>query len=461
MIRPRLIILALLSILLLSAQGVRAQAPTPQGTSVGSDFTYQGQLKKGGQLYNGTCDFLFGLYDAATAGNQIGVALTQNSVNVSNGVFAVKLGFGLSAFNGAARWLQLAVKCPGDAAFIPFNTRQELTPSPYAISLVPGAVINAAGRDSITGRSDYGRGLAGYSDTWQGVYGFSKSNAGLVGESNGFDAVFGISHSATNSGVAGFNDRRGAGVSGTSSNGDGVVGRSTTGRGLSGFSDTYQGVFGFSRDQAGVVGESTRFDAVFGISHSATNSGVAGFNDQGGAGISGSSDKGIGVHGRSVSGYAGFFEGKVRVSVLEIAGGADLAEPFDVRAEGNASIAPGTVVCIDPANPGKLIVCANAYDRTVAGVISGAGGIQPGMVMQQDGSAADGQHPVALIGRVYVWADATQQPIHPGDLLTTATTSGHAAKAIDHDRAQGAIIGKAMSSLESGKGLVLVLVGLN
>jgi hypothetical protein len=30
----------------------------------------------------------------------------------------------------------------------------------------------------------------------------------------------------------------------------------------------------------------------------------------------------------------------------------------------------------------------------------------------------------------------------------------------DHDRAQGAIIGKAMSSIESGRGLVLVLVSL-
>jgi hypothetical protein len=33
-------------------------------------------------------------------------------------------------------------------------------------------------------------------------------------------------------------------------------------------------------------------------------------------------------------------------------------------------------------------------------------------------------------------------------------------KAIDHDKSQGAIIGKAMTGLESGKGLVLVLVTL-
>jgi hypothetical protein len=33
-------------------------------------------------------------------------------------------------------------------------------------------------------------------------------------------------------------------------------------------------------------------------------------------------------------------------------------------------------------------------------------------------------------------------------------------KVTDHDRARGAIIGKAMSSLEKGKGMVLVLVSL-
>jgi len=51
-------------------------------------------------------------------------------------------------------------------------------------------------------------------------------------------------------------------------------------------------------------------------------------------------------------------------------------------------------------------------------------------------------------------------PIKPGDLLTTSDTPGHAMKVTEHPRAQGAILGKAMSSLESGTGLVLVLVTL-
>jgi hypothetical protein len=93
-------------------------------------------------------------------------------------------------------------------------------------------------------------------------------------------------------------------------------------------------------------------------------------------------------------------------------------------------------------------------------VISGAGGVQPGMIMGQEGSVADGEHPVALTGRVYVRCDASAEPIRPGDLLTTSDVPGHAMRAADRERAAGAILGKAMSALDQGRGLVLVLVSL-
>ena len=96
----------------------------------------------------------------------------------------------------------------------------------------------------------------------------------------------------------------------------------------------------------------------------------------------------------------------------------------------------------------------------MAGIISGAGGVKPGILLTQTGSEADGDYPVALTGRVYAWADASGGPIAPGDLLTTSDTPGHVMKVTDHARAQGAIIGKAMSSLDEGRDLVLVLVAL-
>lgn len=67
---------------------------------------------------------------------------------------------------------------------------------------------------------------------------------------------------------------------------------------------------------------------------------------------------------------------------------------------------------------------------------------------------------MALTGRVYVWADAANGAIEPGDLLTTSNTPGHAMKVGNHALAQGAILGKAMTGLAEGTGLVLVLVSL-
>lgn len=150
--------------------------------------------------------------------------------------------------------------------------------------------------------------------------------------------------------------------------------------------------------------------------------------------------------------------GKTTTKVLQITGGADLAESFAIAEVG--AIIPGQIVSIDADHPGALRIADSAYDRTVAGVISGAGGINPGLTLQQEGSVAEGAYPVSLTGRVYVWADAAYGSIAPGDLLTTSDTPGHAMKVTDYERAKGAILGKAMGSLNQGKGLVLVLVTL-
>jgi UDP-N-acetylmuramyl tripeptide synthase len=145
-------------------------------------------------------------------------------------------------------------------------------------------------------------------------------------------------------------------------------------------------------------------------------------------------------------------------SSITIEGGADLAEPFKITS-GEIEVPQGAVVVIDDQNPGHLKVSNQAYDTRVAGVVSGANGIQPGIQMQQQGML-DGGKNVALTGRVYVQADAANGAINPGDLLTTSSTPGHAMKVTNHTQAQGAILGKAMTGLSKGRGLVLVLVTL-
>ncbi len=144
------------------------------------------------------------------------------------------------------------------------------------------------------------------------------------------------------------------------------------------------------------------------------------------------------------------------VRVLTIRGGADLAEPF---AMSHSGVEPGSVVVIDDDHPGKLRRSTRAYDTKAAGIVSGANGIRPGISMVQEDRLEAGEN-VALSGRVYVRADAAFGAIKPGDLLTSSDTPGHAMKVTEHAKAQGAILGKAMSGLKEGKGLVLVLVTL-
>lgn len=141
---------------------------------------------------------------------------------------------------------------------------------------------------------------------------------------------------------------------------------------------------------------------------------------------------------------------------LMIRGGADLAEPF---AMADDAVPAGAVVVIDPLQPGRLRLSTQAYDSKVAGIVSGAGGVQPGISMIQT-EVLEGGRNVALSGRVYALVDAGIAPVAPGDLLTTSATPGHAMKAADPARRSGAILGKAMTSLEAGRGLVLVLVSL-
>jgi hypothetical protein len=148
--------------------------------------------------------------------------------------------------------------------------------------------------------------------------------------------------------------------------------------------------------------------------------------------------------------------GNTRTSVLTITGGVDLAEPFHMKED---ELEKGSVVVIDDEYPGRLKRSTHAYDRHVAGIVSGANGINPGISLHQEGVVEGGQN-VALSGRVYVEADVSGGAIEPGDLLTTSDVPGHAMKAADYVRAQGAILGKAMGSLRSGQGMLLVLVTL-
>ena len=143
---------------------------------------------------------------------------------------------------------------------------------------------------------------------------------------------------------------------------------------------------------------------------------------------------------------AGTIQHLVCTSVT-ITGGADLAEPFSNLYTRIRKVTEGAVVVIDEENPGHLKLSDQPYDTRVAGVVSGANGINPGIQMHQQGLLEGGKN-VALTGRVYVQADASNGAIKPGDLLTTSSTPGHAMKVTDHARAPGRDPGQGHDRLE-------------
>jgi hypothetical protein len=108
--------------------------PLARGAPLGAAFTYQGQLQDGGVPASGAYDFQFKLFDAATAGAQIGSTVLKGDVGVAAGQFTVSLDFGATAFAGQSRFLEIGVR-PGAStgAYTLLGARQELTPSPNAL----------------------------------------------------------------------------------------------------------------------------------------------------------------------------------------------------------------------------------------------------------------------------------------------------------------------------------------
>jgi hypothetical protein len=212
---------------------------------------------------------------------------------------------------------------------------------------------------------------------------------------------------------------------------------------------------------------------VQGESSSKSNSGVWGNNFGGGFGVFGTSDNpnGVGIYGRGAS-LAAKFDGRVEVagdigvtggiavSDIDVTGdirlaNADCAEDFDIA--GLEKVEPGTVMVIE--SEGTLYPSNIAYDKRVAGVISGAGKYKPGIVLDKQESS-NYRMPIALMGKVYCKVDASYGAIEVGDLLTTSPTPGHAMKADDPIKAFGSVIGKALRPIASGEGLIPILIAL-
>lgn len=474
-----------------------------------TSFTYQGRLAEGGQPANGVFQLEFSLWDEEFSGSQIGPPVVIPGVLVTDGLFTVMLDFGAGAFADSSRWLEIVV----DGTTL--APRQPVSRTPYAIQ-TRGLNVDLDER--------VGLGI-GAPRSRLDVFGEPGS---FVGHLALVDPRYSATDERSNAYLTGYANEYGASADGRlkflgnagSSDHDLYVVNQLAGRIRLGTDGRREDVVVSDEGHLGVnapqpksriqVGTLLAIDesptpngarATFGSNLYAhdgmtrqVNSNLPGVaftcNAETNIGeefrferieAAGALHRKVGVIGTTTSYFMSDFvgigttspqarlhvNGTTRTRVLEVYGGADIAEPFRVSAQPSVAEAPaaraepGMVVCIDPARPGDLRVSSSAYDPTVAGVISGAGGVSAGLVLRQEGTAADGTHPVALTGRVYCFVDADAGgPVRPGDLLTTSDTPGHAMRVVDRDRAAGAVIGKAMTSLDSGTGLVLVLIGL-
>ncbi|MBI3950062.1 MAG: hypothetical protein HY314_06370 [Acidobacteria bacterium] len=430
----------------------------PAAALASSMFTYQGQLKDASGPVNGSFDFQFVLYSAPAGGEALGTSEIKDTV-LTNGMFSFKLDFGHAAVQAKEGWLEIGVRPSGSTeAYTVLFPRQKLTPTPYAIfaqheqwSLigVPVGFVDRAVQegvnatieaDGITKPKDDGSATEatvaaapqGTPDFIAKFDGAGNPTANSIMFDNGVNVGIGTINPTSKVEIAA---QDGLAISGYQPF---LTLRDTNAANARSIIQGVDGHIGFVPQS--FIG--SPFTAMI-IRSGSGNVGIGTANPtsrleiaaQDGLAITGFQpfltlrDANAGGKRSFIQGVNGDLvlltnsraalvvrdgDGLVSVRVLQILGGSDLSENFDVSSSetlsGDASpaeVQPGMVVAIDPENPGKLVVSHQAYDRRVAGIVSGAGGIKPGVLMSQSSSLAEGSHPIALTGRVYCWADAS------------------------------------------------------
>ena len=152
-----------------------------------------------------------------------------------------------------------------------------------------------------------------------------------------------------------------------------------------------------------------------------------------------------------------FADGSVQsVAYTGVTCGGDYAESVDVSGS-RTNYGPGDVLVLDTDQPGKFLKSAEAYSTIVSGIYS----TKPGTVGRRQTTPKNpAEIPMAVVGIVPAKVSAENGPIKVGDLLVTSSTPGYAMKGTDRSRMLGAVVGKAMAKLDSGKGVIEVLVTL-
>lgn len=306
-------LIAILTLILITVLGSASAEP------LSTAFTYQGLINLSETPLTGTADFQFALYDALTGGVQVGTTLSINNATVTDGIFAAQLDFGVSVFNGDARYLEIQVRSPaGSGGYTTLDPRVNMTATPYALQ-TRGLFVDDSGNVSVGVDAQLARGTISrlhVESPTNAIFGEATATTGMTegvrGEATSSDGrgVFGKNHDPGGEGVRG---EGGVGICGVGDTSAGVLGEALAdsaagvfgktdapgGEGVRGDGET--GVCGVSDDNGGrgVVGDATGTGESVGVEgKSANGEGVRGEGPTGVCGVSDATD-GIGVVGEA------------------------------------------------------------------------------------------------------------------------------------------------------------------
>lgn len=387
----------------------------------------QGRLTNaGGTPLNGAYSLTFRMYDIASGGSPL--CTHQVAVTVTQGLFSTYFQANDCSIDGRQLYLGVEVGTDGE-----MSPRFYIDNAAYAFGLRPGSSMIGSYSQAllhIENSAATGRALRAYamstSGTNYGVIGASKSPDGYGGYF--YNNSDGIALRAVAEGASG----RDA-IEAESESGDGVSGE---GQGI-----TARGVYA-TNSAAGIAlaaranSTGNLYPTAYLVQENATGNFLIGASAYWGT-----------RYFRIDRTGKGFFEGGTQT------GGADFAERLDVRGDAQA-LEPGDVLVISASADRAVELAATPFSTAVIGVYSTRPGVLAGASDSDDPMRGV---PVAITGIVPCKATAENGAIHRGDLLVSSSIPGHAMRA-GLAPAPGTVIGKALQRLESGSGVIEILV---
>ena len=404
----------------------------PVTASPSATIFFPGQLwtEDGSPVDDGLYAFEFALFESATEGTALWTE-HQSGVFVTGGMFATELGrenaFPTEVLAHDALWLAVSVRGPDDTEFTQMSPRQRVT--------MPGTVSVAATTAGPSCAHDH------VGEVWNAAVAWS-SGAFKVNNSLNGPAIWGVNTGGGNA-IRGDGYGTSMGVYGEADNAPGVVGRSAQKYGIEGYGTS------------GVKGEAA-----------AAGTGVYGKSVDG-AGVYGHSDNQTGVYGEGPL-FGLYSNGDVKIDGDLVVTGSksgyvvDIAQSDDVYSleTGDVVMIVGVGSAILGEIPGiKVRKVTQAATTAVVGIVDRAYQPDGAAPLDEERVAPQGYLSIVTVGAYRgVKVDATFGAVQVGDLLVASSNPGYAMRA---DSPQpGTVVGKALGELESGVGLVPVLVTL-